>query len=42
MLHDEKDYPDPERFNLERFLKNGLSDLAVRDPATIMSGFGRR
>ena len=42
MLHDEKDYPDMERFNPERFFKDGLPDLTVRDPATIMFDFGRR
>ena len=42
MLHDEADYPDPESFKPERFLKDGLPDLTVRDPATITFGFGRR
>ena len=42
MLHDETDYPDPESFKPERFLKNGLPDLTVRDPAAIVFGFGRR
>lgn len=42
MLHDENDYPNPESFKPERFLKNGLPDMTVRDPATIAFGFGRR
>ena len=42
MLRDENDYPDPESFKPERYLKNDLPDLSVRDPATIMFGFGRR
>ena len=42
MLHDENDYPDPESFKPERYLKNGLPDMTVRDPATIVFGFGRR
>jgi Cytochrome P450 len=42
MLRDENDYSDPESFTPERYLKNGLPDLTVRDPATIMFGFGRR
>lgn len=42
MLNDENDYPDPESFKPERYLKNGLPDLTVRDPATIAFGFGRR
>ena len=42
MLRDENDYPDPESFKPERYLKNDLPDLSVRDPTTIMFGFGRR
>ena len=42
MLRDENDYPDPESFKPERYLKNGLPDLSVRDPSTIVFGFGRR
>ena len=42
MFRDESDYPDPESFKPERYLKNGLPDLTVRDPTTIMFGFGRR
>lgn len=42
MLRDKKDYPDPESFKPERYLKNGLPDLTIRDPTTIVFGFGRR
>lgn len=41
MLHDETDYPQPETFNPERFLKGGEIDTAVRDPTTVVFGFGR-
>lgn len=42
MLHDENIYPEPDKFNPERFLKNGYPDLSVRDPTTLAFGFGRR
>lgn len=35
-------YPDPERFNPERFLKDGKINPAVQDPNTFVFGYGRR
>lgn len=42
MLHNPGDYPDPEIFNPERFLKDGKINTEIRDPTTISFGFGRR
>ena len=42
MLHNESDYPDASAFKPERFLKDGVLDPSVRDPATVAFGFGRR
>ncbi|KAL4249132.1 cytochrome P450 family protein [Abortiporus biennis] len=42
MLNDPEDYPEPEVFNPDRFLKDGVINPAVRDPASITFGFGRR
>ncbi|KAI0745142.1 cytochrome P450 [Earliella scabrosa] len=39
---DPKIYHDPETFNPERFLKDGKIDRNVRDPSTIVFGYGRR
>ncbi|THH28546.1 hypothetical protein EUX98_g5640 [Antrodiella citrinella] len=42
-MHDPEDYPEPELFKPERFLKEDESlNPAVRDPSTITFGFGRR
>ncbi|KAI0788694.1 cytochrome P450 [Abortiporus biennis] len=42
MLHNEQDYPDPFKFNPDRFLKEGKLNPSIRDPTTITFGFGRR
>jgi cytochrome P450 len=40
MLHNEKEYPQPEKFLPERFV--ALGGNAPRDPRTLVFGFGRR
>ena len=42
ILHDPVDYPSPEEFKPERFLKDGRLDPTIRSPLTIAFGFGRR
>ncbi|TFK80093.1 cytochrome P450 [Polyporus arcularius HHB13444] len=42
IMHDEKVYPDPERFTPERYLKEGSLDPEVMDPASVVFGMGRR
>ncbi len=42
MLRDPQDYPDPERFNPDRFMKDDALNPDVRDPSIVAFGFGRR
>ncbi|KAI8998876.1 cytochrome P450 [Trametes punicea] len=43
ILHDEKVYPDAERYSPERFLRSdGTINPVVRDPSSVAFGFGRR
>ena len=42
IFYDEKMYPEPERFNPDRFIKDGKLNPAVFDPKLAAFGFGRR
>ncbi|KAJ3484834.1 hypothetical protein NLI96_g5364 [Meripilus lineatus] len=42
ILHDEKVYPNPEKFDPERYLKDGKWNPAVQDATSIVFGLGRR
>ncbi|KAJ6580680.1 cytochrome P450 [Mycena capillaripes] len=42
ILNDEEAYPDPQKFNPERFLLDGKLNPAIRDPEVAAFGFGRR
>ena len=42
MARDPEQYPDPDRFLPERFLKEGKLDPDVRNPRAFSFGFGRR
>ncbi|KAK7677346.1 hypothetical protein QCA50_019676 [Cerrena zonata] len=42
MLHNPEDYPEPQMFNPDRFIKDGKINPDVRDPLTVAFGFGRR
>ena len=35
-------YTDPEKFDPDRFLKDGALNPAVRDPSAFVFGYGRR
>jgi len=42
ILHDPEQYPEPEEFKPERFLKDGALDPSVQDPNSAAFGYGRR
>ncbi|KAI0092433.1 CyP450 monooxygenase [Irpex rosettiformis] len=42
ILRDPQEYPDPDRFYPDRFMKDGALNSDVRDPNTVAFGFGRR
>ena len=42
MSHDEKMYPSSFTFDPIRFLENGRISKSVRDPRSMLFGFGRR
>ncbi|KAF9457686.1 cytochrome P450 [Collybia nuda] len=42
MLHDGAVYPDPFKFNPDRYIKDGKLDLEIKDPKLVAFGFGRR
>ncbi|KAI0641999.1 CyP450 monooxygenase [Trametes meyenii] len=42
LLHDPEVWDHPDEFRPERFLRDGKLDASVRDPETLMFGFGRR
>ncbi|KAL7280059.1 hypothetical protein ACG7TL_006474 [Trametes sanguinea] len=42
ILHDPVEYPQPDEFRPERFIRDGQLDPDIRDPTHYMFGFGRR
>ena len=42
MTREENEYLDPDEFNPERFLLDGVPNPKVRDPQKHVFGFGRR
>lgn len=42
ILHNKLVYPDPEKFDPKRFLKDGKLNCGPNDPSRVVFGFGRR
>ncbi|EMD33342.1 hypothetical protein CERSUDRAFT_117962 [Gelatoporia subvermispora B] len=42
ILHNPEEYPDPDKFFPDRFMKDGKINSAVRDSSTASFGYGRR
>ncbi|EJD46783.1 putative CyP450 monooxygenase [Auricularia subglabra TFB-10046 SS5] len=42
LMHDEKEYPEPMKFDPDRWLRDGKLDESVQDPRIAIYGFGRR
>lgn len=42
ILHDETTFPEPEKFNPLRYLKDGVIDTQLKDRVMATFGFGRR
>ncbi|TFK89697.1 cytochrome P450 [Polyporus arcularius HHB13444] len=42
ILHDPEVFPEPDKFVPERYLTDGRPNATVRDPATVIFGYGRR
>ncbi len=42
MMHDPKTYPNPEAFDPERYLTNGVPNPDAPNPEDVVFGYGRR
>ena len=41
-MHDPEVYPNPDAFEPERYLKDGVLNPDVLQPETVVFGYGRR